>query len=71
MSEEKDLEQFKQQFVEGYIDPYFDRLLDLRNAIKKAESFDEIRDLMEKEQDFLRREFGLVKAEEKNEDTAK
>ena len=63
MSEEKELEQFKQEFTQGYIDPYLDRLLDLRNKVKVATSFDEIRMLMEKEQEFLCKEFGVTRRE--------
>jgi len=75
MSEEKELEQFKQEFIQGYVDTYLDRLLDLRNKVKVATSFDEIRTLMEKEQEFLCNEFGVsrrkdaAETEEKSETT--
>jgi len=58
MSEEKELEQFKEQFIKGYINLYLDRLLDLRNALRSAKSFDEVHILMKKEQEFIRAEFG-------------
>ncbi len=58
--EEKDLKQFKEEFIGGYIDPYFNRLLDLRNAIKDANGFDEIHGLMKKEKEFLQKEFNLI-----------
>jgi len=58
MNSNSDLEQFKENFTKGYIDKYLDRLLDLRNAIKKATSFDEVKVLMEREQSFLKSEFG-------------
>ena len=68
MGEEKKLEQFKEEFVKGYVDRHLDRLLDLRNAIQKAESFDEIQGLMKKEHEFIRTEFGIETKQEKNED---
>ena len=68
MNEEKELVQFKEEFVKGYVDPYLDRLLDLRNAIQSAESYDEIRGLMEREQEFIKAEFGIVKLKPKKEE---
>jgi len=59
MSEDEELEQFKQEFTKQYIDTYLDRLLDVRNAVKKATSFDEVKELMEKEKKWLEEEFGL------------
>jgi len=37
-----ELEKFKEDVITGYIHPYIDRLLDLMNDIKKAQTFDEI-----------------------------
>ena len=59
MSEDEELEQFKQEFTKQYIDAYLDRLLDVRNAVKKATSFEEVQELMEKEKKWLEDEFGL------------
>jgi len=67
MSEEKELEQFKQEFTQGYIDAYLDRLLDLRNKIKAATSFGEVQTLMEREQEFLHTEFGVPRREDATE----
>lgn len=68
MSEEE-LEQFKQEFTKQYIDAYLDRLLDVRNAVKKATSFDEVQELMEKEKKWLEEEFGLAPARRKKDAT--
>ena len=62
MSEDEELEQFKQEFTKQYIDAYLDRLLDVRNAVKKATSFEEVQELMEKEKKWLEDEFGLSPA---------
>ena len=64
MNEEKELERFKKELSETYIDASFDRLLDLRNRVKNADSFEEIQTLMEREHQFLQTEFGLAKVEE-------
>ena len=73
MNEEEKLGLFKEEFVKGYVDRHLDRLLDLRNAIQSAESFDGINDLMKKEYEFIRAEFELtpkpeIEPETKNED---
>ena len=68
MNEEEKLGQAKEDFIQEYIDPYLDRLLDLRNAIRDADSFDEISDIMVKERNFIKAEFGLESKETKVED---
>jgi len=45
-----ELEKFKKDIMEGYIHPYIDKLLDLGNKIKKAQSFDEVSSILETEQ---------------------
>lgn len=71
MSEEKELEQFKQEFTQRYIDPYLDRLLDLRNNIRNATNFEEIKSLMEKEQRVLCDIFGEANLPARREDGEK
>lgn len=44
-----ELDEFKNKFIKGYIDPYLDRLLDLRNIIKSATTYDEISEALAKE----------------------
>lgn len=61
MSNEKELEQFKEEFIKEYIDSWLDRLLDLRNNVKKAESFDDIHKLMNKEKELAMAKFGATK----------
>ena len=50
MADEKNLEQFKEEFIKDYIDRSLDRLLDLRNAVKKAETYEEMNQLVQTEQ---------------------
>ena len=38
----QELEDFKEQFIKGYIFPYMDRLLDLMNKVKKAETLEDV-----------------------------
>lgn len=54
--EEQDLEKLKDNFIKDYINPYLDRLLDLRNDIQDANSFDLVRGIMRREHDFLQKE---------------
>jgi hypothetical protein len=61
MVDEKNLEQFKKDFTEGYIDTSLDRLLDLRNALRRAASTEEVRALMNAEQVFVMNFYGLEK----------
>ena len=55
MNEETSLEQFKEDFIKGYIDESLNRLLDLRNAIKKATTRPEIKVLLNAERAFVKR----------------
>ena len=59
MAEDKDLEQFKEEFTKGYIDPHIDHLLDLRNVIKYATSYDDVRAAITQERASIVRELGL------------
>ncbi|MBU2395811.1 MAG: hypothetical protein KKH70_20950 [Gammaproteobacteria bacterium] len=59
MVDEKNLEQFKNDFTEGYINTSLDRLLDLKNALRKATSTEEVRTLMNAEQAFVMNFYGL------------
>ena len=54
MNEEKELEQFKEEFIKGYIHPRLNRLLDLQNTINKANNYDEILALVVREQEFIK-----------------
>jgi hypothetical protein len=59
--------QFKLNFVEGYIDKSLDRLLDLRNAIKKATSIPEVKALLNAEQAYIKRYYNIEENDEKKE----
>lgn len=48
-----ELEAFKEEIIKGYVDPYLDRLLDLRNILKGAQSFNEISEALEHEKGAL------------------
>lgn len=68
MSEEEELAQFKQDFIEGYVDKYLDRLLALRYKVKHANNFDEIHELMQKEQEVIETDgFNLSKGKKSDE----
>jgi hypothetical protein len=51
---DKELEEFKQKFIKGYVDPYLDRLLDLRNIIKNATTYEEITIALDNEKNSLK-----------------
>lgn len=51
----KELEEFKENFIKGYIDPYLDRLLDLRNIIKRAQTYEEITTALDNEKNTLKK----------------
>lgn len=53
MKEEEALAQFKEQFVQKYIHVSLDRLLDLKNAIQKAETMSEVDKLAMAETNYL------------------
>lgn len=59
MVDEKDLEQFKTTFIQGYINTSLDRLLDLRNAVKNATTYEAIKAIMEAEQTTMRKLYGI------------
>jgi len=59
--------QFKLNFVEGYIDKSLDRLLDLRNAIKGANSIPEVKALLDAEQAYIKRYYNIEEKDEKKE----
>lgn len=61
MNEEEKLVLFKEEFIKDYVDRHLDALLDLRNAVQKAENFEEVHVLMAKEGESIRIEFGLEK----------
>jgi len=63
MGEDTNLGQFKQSFVEGYIDKSLDRLLDLRNAIKRATSHSEVKALLDAEQAYIKRYYNIVEVQ--------
>jgi len=55
MDTKLELEEFKQNFIKGYIDTYLDRLLDLRNIIKRAKTYDEIVKALDDEKKALKK----------------
>ncbi len=59
MVDDKNLAQFKQSFIEGYIDTSLDRLLDLRNAVKDAKSYVEVKALLDAEQAYMKRYYNI------------
>ncbi len=59
MVEDKNLEAFKQDFTEGYINPHLDDLLDLKNALKNATTINEVRALMNGYRASMLKELGL------------
>ncbi len=61
--DDKTLEQFKNDFIKGYVDSSLDRLLELRTSVKKATSFDEVRRAMTAEQTWAKRYYGVAKEE--------
>lgn len=52
-----ELDNFKEDYINGYIDPYLDRLLELRGIIKKATTFDEISKALDREKQALTNSF--------------
>lgn len=67
MAEESNLEHFKAEFIKGYVDTGLDRLLDLRNAVQKSRNYDEIKVLMQAEQAFCKKFYGIPPVEVKHE----
>lgn len=49
MMTDVELETFKKEIISGYVDRYIDRLLDLRNIIKRAKNYEEIARALENE----------------------
>lgn len=60
----EDLEQFRENFIANYVDKSLDRLLDLRNAIKRAMTPKEIDQLIQVEQSTVLAIMGLTLIEE-------
>jgi len=52
-----EIDSFKEDYIKGYVDPYINRLLDLRNIIKNATSYGEIAKALDREKAALRTAF--------------
>lgn len=53
----EDFEEFKKRVIHEYVDAFLDRLLDLRNTIKRAKTVEELTAVLVGEKEFLTKMF--------------